>query len=144
MIWRENKTDKLTYLYDDAQQNGIYIIYCPLGDMPSIIAETGNRVGIGLNYNVILSTIEELYRLAHEVGHYHSGTYYKFTSSLQIRGQMEYRADAWMVNFLIPLADLRQAIDEGYSEVWELAEYFNVPESVVLRAAEIYRNKGLL
>ena len=37
-----------------------------------------------------------------------------------------------------------EVIDYGYTEVWELAEYFGVSEECILDAVKIYRNKGLL
>ena len=56
----------------------------------------------------------------------------------------EYRCTAWVVNYLVPIDELREQVNHGCTELWELADYFGVSESCILDAIKIYRNRGLL
>jgi Zn-dependent peptidase ImmA (M78 family) len=109
-----------------------------------MIVNVNGGAAIGLNTNLISNYAEETFCMVHEMGHFYTSAYYELCSPLQLRSQAEYKADTWMINRIIPIDDLHAAIEAGYTEVWELAEYFDVPEKVIIRADEIYRNKCLL
>ncbi len=117
---------------------------CPLNSIKSLILSDGGEVTIGLNTDRLENSADEAWCMGHEMGHFHTGTYYTLYSPTQLREKAEYKADAWMVQFLVPPGELKSAFKEGYTEPWELAEYFDVPEPVVLRAAYIYRCKEIL
>lgn len=136
--------DRLEALYQDAADNDIMIAAGPLKCEESMIVDDRGDISIALNAGSLTSRRYELYLVAHEMAHYHTGTYYKFYSPLQLRCQAEWKADTWMVCDQVPVEDLRDAVRQGYTETWELADYFGVPEKVILRADEIYRAKGLL
>lgn len=133
----------LDELYQEAEDNGIFVASCPFNETKSMIVNVDGGAAIGLNSNLISNYADEKYCMAHELGHYHTSSYYGLYSPLQLREKAEYKADTWMIKRIIPIDDLLTAIDAGYTEVWELAEYFDVPEKAILRADEIYRNKGL-
>ena len=137
------KVDRLDTLYQDADENNIIIMACPIREESTIINDCG-EVAIVLTTSGSFSRTYLLYLMAHEMAHYHTGTYYRRYSPLQLKERAEYKADTWMVCDLVPIDDLHEAILDGYTEVWELAEYFDVPEKVILRADEIYHAKGLL
>ncbi|MFT9055733.1 MAG: ImmA/IrrE family metallo-endopeptidase [Ethanoligenens sp.] len=137
--------DMLDELYQDAAENHIPVFGCPLADAKSIIADLGDgTAAIGLNVQKIEGRQEAVELFAHELGHYHTGTYYKLYSPLQLKCKMEYKADIWTVERLIPINRLKRAFRENCQECWELAEYLGCSERLVLRAVQIYRQKGLL
>lgn len=136
--------DRLDALYRDAENDGIFVLTGPLKQEESMILDDRGDIAIVLNSMSICDRIYERYLMAHELGHYYTGTYYKFYSPLQLQAQAEWKADTWMVCDQVPVEDLRDAIHRGYTEPWELADYFGVPEKVILRADEIYRAKDLL
>lgn len=137
--------DMLDELYQDAADNQVPVFGCPLGNMKSIIADLGDGTAvIGLNVQTIEDRQETIELFAHELGHYHTGTYYKLYSPLQLRCKMEYKADVWTVERLLPVERLKQAFAENCQEYWELAEYLDCSEPLVARAVQIYRQKGLL
>lgn len=136
---------QLLALHREAEREGIYTAYCPLKDnSPAMVAKVGDIVGIALNTRYIETVADEKYALAHELGHYYTGTYYDEKTSLLDRAKMEYWADASMVRRIVPLWRLKKAVREGYREAWELADYFNLPEHVITRAFYIYKCKDLL
>ncbi len=50
------------------------------------------------------------------------------------RRRHENRADKWAVTTLISVEELDNAIAQGCTEVWELAEYFQVTEAFIRKA----------
>ena len=78
------------------------------------------------------------------MGHNETGTLHRpGADELEIL-RSEYRCAAWVVKYLVPIDELLEAAEHGYTEIWELAEYFGVSEECILDAVKIYRNKGLL
>lgn len=137
--------DTLDELYQDAADHQVPVFGCPLGNVKSIIADMGDgTAAIGLNIQKIENRQETIELFAHELGHYYTGTYYKLYSPLQLRCKMEYKADVWTVERLLPIERLKQAFAENCQECWELAEYLDCSEQLVARAVQIYRQKGLL
>lgn len=137
--------DMLDELYRDAAENHVPVFGCPLEETKSIIADLGDgTAAIGLNIRKIADRRETIELFAHELGHYHTGTYYKLYSPLQLRCKMEYKADVWTVERLLPVERLKRAFQENCREYWELAEYLDCSEQLVARAIQIYRQKGLL
>ena len=71
---------------------------------------------------------DEKIKLAHELGHCKTGSFYNQYSSQDIRNKHENRADKWAITTLITKEELEEAVRQGNTEVWSLAEYFDVPE----------------
>ena len=80
------------------------------------------------------SIAQETVALAHELGHCETGSFYNQYSDFDIRKKHENRADKWAIQRLIPQEELEKAMGNGYTEVWQLAEYFNVTEDFIRKA----------
>ena len=39
---------------------------------------------------------------------------------------------------LLPFSEMRAAMEDGYTELYQLAEYFEVPEDLIRQAVEYY------
>lgn len=72
--------------------------------------------------------------LAHEAGHYISGAFYHAYSPYQIREQAEHRAFAASVEKYLPAEAITNAMQQGYTEPWQLADYFNLDEDYIKKA----------
>lgn len=81
--------------------------------------------------------------LAEELGHYLKGSaIYKLSIILDVKNnksflnieykRAEYRAKKWALNLLMPKSEIEKAIKKGITEIWQLAEYFDVPEEWVV------------
>ena len=139
------KRIKTTELYRFAEKKGIEV-YCtelPLSVSASVMSTSGNCY-IGIDPFQIETEAEERVHLAHEIGHCERGAFYNPYSDLDIRARHELRADRWAIKNLIPFADFQQALMEGITELWELAEHFNVTDTFINKAVEYYRIKGYL
>lgn len=113
-------------------------------DMDAVSVKVSNTIGIFLDYKQIDTTAKEKYLLAHELGHCETGALHKITSPFELKIKNEYRADRWAVYEIIPFNKLSDAVNNGVTEPWQLAEYFNVPEDFIYTAYKIYSNEGLI
>ena len=82
--------------------------------------------------------------LAHELGHCVTGSFYNTYSAADIRKKHEIRADRRAAAWLVPVEELKSAIRSGITEIWSLAEYFDVTEDFLRNAVENYSVMGLL
>ena len=126
---------KLEELYETADENSIDIYYYPLCHMVSV--SMPNVVAIDVDN--IDTIAEEKECLAHELGHCMTGSFYTI-DTLETRGRMEARANRWAVKKLLPFSELNEAVISGIYETWDLAEYFELPESFIKTALDYYLN----
>lgn len=130
---------ELVDLYRRAERLRIPVYHFPLpktGSM-SVMDEAGN-CAIGMDLPSRRTETELRVRLAHELGHCVTGSFYNRWSPCDVRKFHENRADRWAVNELIPVDDLDEAVAAGYTEPWELADYFGVDEAFLKKAVCLY------
>ncbi len=58
-------------------------------------------------------------------------------------GTHERRADKQAIKMLVPRDELEDAVQCGYTELWELAEYFDVTEELMHKAVCWYKDGNL-
>ena len=76
--------------------------------------------------------------IAHEAGHCATGCTHKISSPLDLVAKHEYKANRWAIERYLPFNDINSAIKAGYTEPWELADYFNVTEKFIRKAIRYY------
>lgn len=124
-------------LCDIADQNDILMLGGNLhGSLSMAICDKGNCTAV-FDYSKIDSMPELMVCAAHEIGHCVTGAFYT-EKSFDLRSRMEYRADKWAIKKLLPKSEMEEALKNGYVEVWQLAEYFEVTEEYVKKALWIY------
>ena len=131
-------------LYALAQQQNIPIYRFPLpktGSM-SLMDEQG-RCFIGMDAGVRDDGPQERVHLGHELGHCVTGSFYNRYAAVDCRQRHENQANRWAIQTLIPVDDLDEAVAEGCTEVWELAERFGVTEDFMRRAVCLYVHGNL-
>ena len=122
------------------EENDIILDYCSLPLNGSVSFEDRDKRYIIMD-EADMTEPERKVHLAHEIGHCMTGAFYHPYSPLETRSRCEYKANMWMAQRLIPKADLQQAFEKGITEVWELAEYFEVTEDLVRFACYEYFDK---
>ena len=127
----------LTQLYDIADKNNIPVYNYPLNPIKSMSVPGA----IGIDCKKTKSETEEKEQLAHELGHCLTNSFYTGTSPYELRAQKEYRADKWAVKTLIPYDKLLNALKHNITEIWELAEFFDVSEDLIKKALKLYESK---
>lgn len=126
-------------LYDLAKQQNIEVIQYPMsinGSM-SIMLEDGSCY-IGIDKSVQDGGVQERVHLSHEIGHCATGSFYNIHAAIDHRQRHENRADKWAIQQLITVDDLDEAIAQGYTEIWDLAEHFGVTEEFIKKAVCYY------
>lgn len=126
-------------LYDIAREQNIEVVEWPLHQNGSIslMDDDGNYV-IGIDESVMDGDALERVHMGHELGHCMTGSFYSIHTAVDCRRRHENRADKWAIKQLIPVDDLDQAVADGHSEIWDLAEHFGVTEQFMKKAVCYY------
>ena len=129
----------LASLYQIAEEEGIAVDCFGLAsrEAMSYMDEDGDCF-VAIDPIQLRGEKEEREKLAHELGHCETGSFYNRYAACDVRQKHENRADKWAIHKLIPREDLEQAVEAGYTEPWELAEYFNVTEDIMKKAVCLY------
>lgn len=136
---QNSKETSLNELYRIAEENEINVMAaeCPNCKAISLLSPSG-KCCIGMDYKSIETERDERQYLAHDIGHCVKGAFYNPYSPFSLIEQQEYRADKQAVNYLVPKDRLERAIKEGYTNPWELSEYFDVDEKYIRKAYWVY------
>jgi len=121
-----------------AHNEGIEILEyrCPKNGSMSHMTKQGNCY-IGID-STNKSEQEITVHKAHELGHCMTGAFYNKYSKFDLISKHEYRANKWAIKKLIPKDELIETVESGYTETWQLAEYFEVTEEFIIQALKFY------
>jgi len=126
-------------LYDLARQQNIEVLRYPMGENGSMSVMTDSGACyIGMDESVRDGGIQERVHLGHELGHCLTGSFYSIHTAVDCRQRHENRADKWAILQMIPVNDLDDAVAQGCTELWELAERFGVTEDFMRKAVYYY------
>jgi len=131
-------------LYTLARQENIEVLTFPMERNGSMsVMDHRGRCTIGMDPGILDGGIRERVHLSHELGHCITGSFYNIHATLDSRRRHENRADKWAIQQLIPVEALDDAIADGCTEFWELAEKFGVTEEFVRKAVCYYVHGNL-
>lgn len=119
---------ELSDFYDYCQENDVDVIPffgCP---QPGATIRDGCNYAVFLDFSKIKSTRTLRGVCFHELGHLGTGALHKVCSPFELAERSEHRASRWSAEHLLTREDFLEAFQSGYTEVWELAEYFDLPE----------------
>lgn len=137
-------TNTLLSLYNELQRDGILVFEHPQKSTKAVTIRNPLGYGIFIDTNHIETAAEELSILAHEYGHCATCATHAICSPLDLIEKHEYKADKFAAHRLIDPAEMKKAIANGYTEVWQLAERFGVTEDFLQRTMYIYQCEGLI
>lgn len=122
-------------LFREAQDSNIPIIYLNIPENGSMcIQSESSRCYIGMDYGVLRNEADKRVHLAHELGHCKTGAFYNRWAARDVRQKHEHRADKWAIENMIPKQEFDKAVSQGYTDIWALAERFNVTEDFMKKA----------
>lgn len=140
---------QLELLYEAAEESDIEINdYHFSHTKKGMCVSLDEYKSIALDKPRIESSAEEVDVLAEELGHYETGSLYllETTHNSPIHRSniihCEGKTKRWKIKKLLPFDDLREAIQSGYQECYELAEHFNLMEDFI-REAILYYTESL-
>lgn len=125
-------------LYALAEEHHIPVDCFDLKSCESLSMQDDDQCYIAINPLKLKDSIDEKMKLVHELGHCATGSFYNQYAALDVRAQHENRADRWAIKKLLPFETMKEAMDNGYVEVHQLAEYFEVSEGLVRKAYTYY------
>lgn len=131
-------------IYNDIKLFNIELFQHPVGKHRSAVIERNGEYAIfndAFTYEKISCLKCDL---MHELGHCLTGTTHKLCSPFQLIQQHEYRANKYAAFRYIPPKKVQGALDSGVTEMWQLAEWFDLPQSFVEKAFVYYRDNGYL
>ncbi len=130
-------------MYAEAEESDVIIIDEELKSCEAMSVCDEGMCLVAIDPHKVKDCADRRVKMAHELGHCKTGAFYNMYSKHNVISKNEYKADKWAIQRLMPIDELLSAVEEGYTEVWELAEYFGVTETFVRRAYEIYTAMGI-
>lgn len=133
---------RVTELYELAKKRDIEVLCFPLPITGALaVMDRRGSCTIGIDPMQLQSEADEKVKLAHELGHCLTGSFYNRFTPLDIREKHERRAERWAIHNLVPRSKFNEALRRGYTEVWQLAELFDVTEPFMQSVVEYYQGK---
>lgn len=99
--------------------------------------------GIFLDGGELNTTAKEKSALLHESGHYATGTTHEVYSPLDLVAKHEHKADKWAIQRAISADELRSAMLDGCTTIYELANYFDLTEDFMRKVVCWYTHGNL-
>lgn len=127
------------YALADAQQIPVFCLSLPHCGSLSIQDESG-RCFIGID---AMPLADERVHIAHELGHCLTGSFYNRYAARECRKKLENRADKWAIEALVPPDEYAAALTAGCTELWQLAERFQITEDFARKAVCWYTHGNL-
>ena len=125
---------ELSDFYGYCQKNQIDVIpYCGC-PQPGATIRDREQYAIFLDFTKIRSTRLLKGICYHELGHAATGALHKINSPYELVERSEYRANRWSAEHYLPAQELREAFQNGFTEPWQLAEYFDLPQQDIEKA----------
>lgn len=128
----------LEHLYNDIEKRSIKLLPYNTGRLQAVSMEMNGRYAIFLNFRGYPTTADMAAVLAHELGHCATGATHRVSSRHDLVVKHETTANRWALRRYLPFSELAAAVRGGCAEVWQLAEYFNLPESFIRLALDYY------
>ena len=128
---------ELSDFYGFCKANQVDVIPFAGCPCPGATIRDGEWYAVFLDFSKIRSTRLLRGVCCHEMGHVATGALHKVDSPFELAERSEYRANRWAAQHYLTREDFQEAFDAGYTEPWQLAEFFDMPERDV-RAALTY------
>lgn len=111
---------------------------CP---QPGATVRDQGYYAVFLDFSKIRSTRLLRGVCCHELGHAATGALHKVDSPFEMVERSEYRANRWAAETFMTESDFREAFAAGCTELWQLAEYFDMPEEDVSKALTYWKER---
>ncbi len=132
---------ELSQFYTHCREKDVDIIPfldCPA---PGATIRDGAYYAIFLDFSKIRSTRLLRGVCCHELGHAATGALHKVSSPFETVERSEYRANSYVAQNYLTAEDFSQAFSDGCRELWELSEYFDLPQADVEKALTYWHDR---
>lgn len=125
---------RLADFYDYAEENDVDVIPYIGMPHPAATLRAGDHYAVAIDFSKIDTTRQLRSMCMHEQGHCMTGALHKVDSPFELVERMEHRAHRAVIERYLTPADFQKAFNAGYTELWELEEWFDLPQEDILRA----------
>lgn len=125
---------ELANFYDYCRSNRVDVIPYMGVPQPGATIRDGTVYAVFLDFSQIHSTRLLRGVCCHELGHIATGALHKVDSPFELVERSEYRANRYVAQTYLTQEDFQEAFRAGCRELWQLAEYFDLPETDVEKA----------
>ena len=132
---------ELSDFYDYCKKNNVMIL--PFEGMPAPGATLHDRgkYAIFLDFSQIPTTRVLRGVCCHEMSHVATGALHKARSPYELVERSEYRANRHTAQTVLTAEAFREAFHAGYTELWQLSEYFEFPEGDIKAALTYWTDR---
>ena len=127
--------------YDYCKENHVDVIPYTGCPQPGATVRDQGFYAVFLDFSKIHSTRLLRGVCCHELGHIATGALHKVDSPYELVERSEYRAARWVTENYLTEEAFRDAFRAGYVELWQLSEYFDLPESVIKDALTYWKER---
>ena len=132
---------ELSEFYGYCRKNQVDVIPFSGCPQPGATIRDRDAYAVFLDFSKIRSTRLLRGVCYHELGHAATGALHKVTSPFELVERSEYRANRWSAQHYMTAEDFKEAFAAGYTELWQLAEYFDLPEQDVQNALTYWQDR---
>jgi hypothetical protein len=98
-------------------------------------------MAIFLDFSLICGTRQLRGVCLHEQGHVATGALHKVSSPYETVERSEYRANRWCAQHYLTAEEFITAFSAGLTQLWELSDYFDLPEEDVKKALTYWQDR---
>lgn len=124
----------LADFYDYCRKNRVDVIPYVGVPQPGATVRDCGEYAVFLDFSKIKSARLLRGVCCHELGHLATGALHKVDSPFELVERSEYRANRYIAEHCLTVQDFREAFAAGCTELWQLAEYFELPERDIQNA----------
>ena len=125
---------ELSDFYSYCKENNITVLPFDNAPCKGTTMRDADLYAIFLGFTKISSTRQLKGVCCHELGHVATGALHKIESPFETVERSEYRANRWSAETFLTVEDFKEAFADGYTELWQLSEYFDLPEEDIKKA----------
>ena len=129
---------ELTNFYNYCRQNDVDIIPYAGIPQPGATIRDKEHYAVFLDFTQIKTTRQFRGVCAHELSHLASGALHRPASPYDLAERSEYRANRHFAHQFLSVKELKTAFRLGFKELWELSEYFDLPEQDIEKALQYW------
>lgn len=125
---------EISDFYEYCSQHQVDVIPFDRCPQPGATLRDRDHYAVFLDFSKIRSTRLLRGVCYHELGHAATGALHKIDSPYELVERSEYRAVRWGAEHFLSQEAFHEAFQAGYTERWQLAEYFDLPEADIQAA----------
>ena len=125
----------MTDLHQYAEDRGIRVDYRMMVTATSLSVHLGDSCAICIDPTKLHG--DEAEKLAHEIGHCETLSFYSPSTPLETVARCEHKADVWAIKKLVPKDELMKLIAD-HRDKWEICDILGISADFLQKAAEYY------